>query len=85
MNRYIILITGLFILFGSRLTGQPDTALSIEQCRQWAVEHHPLYQQYGLLDQSNDLKIKNLKRRTRKGTRMQKSRAPNRSGYSWVS
>jgi outer membrane protein TolC len=60
MNRYIILITGLFILFGSRLTGQPDTALSIEQCRQWAVEHHPLYQQYGLLDQSNDLKIKNL-------------------------
>ncbi len=59
MSRYsLLIITGL--LFSCRLFSQADTALNIEQCRQWAVEHHPSYQQFDLIDQSNELKIKNL-------------------------
>lgn len=51
----------LFLIVGwGTLSAQTTDLLTLEMCRQLALENYPLIKQKALLDQSADLKIKNL-------------------------
>ncbi len=61
MTRQKIIFISLFFLISSFTYAQQVRRVSLQECMDQAVIHHPLYSQYQLQSQSSDLQRQNIK------------------------
>jgi outer membrane protein TolC len=61
MTKQKFVFIGLFFLISSFTYAQEVRKVSLQECMDQAVIHHPLYSQYQLQSQSSDLKKQNIK------------------------